>query len=144
MVSQDREFTKEEILDIVQDIATSGGYVNEEKQDKLIHEIKILCLLYLDDPSTIKYIDIDYINALDEFLISKYSELRTIRKKLDIPGYSWPLSEVAQSMDEFLLNNIKDAYVNESIRGKLAKDFGTALDTIRMCKGIIDRIKRDF
>lgn len=139
-----KEFTQEEIRDIIFHNLRNHVYKKEEEIDNILYNIKNVCFLYLADNNYIDNLNIqDVANTLC-FLDEQLEYLESTQESLDVISYSWPFTEVAQGIDEFILHGTKDAYVHELINGKLAKDISNAQDLLKFSLGIMNQIKRDL
>jgi hypothetical protein len=63
---------------------------------------------------------------------------------LDLKDYSWQLTEIKQTTDEYILSGCLDNVCNEIIGAKLSKDITITLELIKFCYVILKDMKRSI
>ncbi|UOK16732.1 hypothetical protein [Vibrio phage phiKT1024] len=117
-------------------------YNDQESDDNVLNGIKQYCYRYLDQETVAKELDMQTIDNALNFLNKYFEELNALQSSLELKYYSWPFTEMAQSIDEFTLSANKQAIVLEVVEGKLCKDVTTALDLVSFCFGIMRLMKK--
>ena len=135
-----KEFSQDEIREIIFDKLRNRSYIEEEQADNILNGIKQVCFSYLynDEISLIE--DSDIQNALN-FLAEKMNHYNKLKESLKIRHYSWSMTEFAQSLDEYILSGDRHGSVHENIDGKLAKDLSSTLELLSFCYGVMIQIQ---
>lgn len=139
MRSNQKDFDSDEIQRIIFDKLRNERY-KEEEEDLILVGIKNISLAYLLNDQMPEVSKNDILDGMS-FLSRKYHYLKHMEKALSLKKYSWPLTEFAQSVDEYILSGDKDKHVNEIIYGKLSKDITNAIDIVSFCYGVLKQIE---
>lgn len=118
-------------------------YDKEELEDQILREIKTVCFDYLRDSKNIDTVTDEELFVSYDFLINKYEEIQNIKEGMKIKSYSWPFSEIAQSLDEITISSSTKSKSTEYTTVKLTKDINYLLDEIGFCYGIINKIMKE-
>lgn len=135
-------YSPNEIREIMMNNLRGHYYNDQESDDNVLNGIKQYCYRYLDQETVAKELDIQTIDNALNFLNKYFEELNALQSSLELKYYSWPFTEMAQSIDEFTLSANKQAIVLEVVEGKLCKDVTTALDLVSFCFGIMRLMKK--
>lgn len=118
-------------------------YETETMEDEVFQDIKTICYRYLDDKRSIDSINDDELYIAFEFLNAKFQEVNKIKESFKIKSYTWPITEIAKSMDEITIAGSMKASSDNPIFYNLTKDINYTLEHIGFCYGIIDMIIRE-
>lgn len=132
-----KEFSAEEIRDIIISNIKNQRYSGFENDDNIISGIKKFCYMYLDDTTVVDEMTIDSLEYSLKYLEALFNKYNALQDSLSVKYYSWPSTELAQTIDEFTLTGDKSAFVYEIIGGKLAKDLTSIIDIVSFCYGIV-------
>ena len=117
-------------------------YETEVLEDNVLKDIKKICYAYLEDPVLVQGVTDDELMTGYVFLTNKMKQLITMQQQMDVKPYSYPLTEVAKTLDVITINTI-DAYSQDKIKTKLSKDMSNVIESMGMTFGVLNKIARD-
>lgn len=137
-----KPFNADEIQKVIYQNLNDSVYEKNEADDRIIAGIKLFCFKFLQDNDHAMLIDMETTESSIDFLSAKIDHLEKVKKALNVKTYSWPLTEVSQTIDEYILAEDGSKLVYEQIYAKLLKDVNGALDLVSLCYGIMINVKR--
>jgi hypothetical protein len=117
-----------------------NDYLQELSDDAAINDLRQLCFLYLDDPTSISHIEDILLEIGLNFLNEKFEEIRIIKESFGIELSQNLLYHVSKTMDEITINGSVDSESTESNSQKFVKEVNRAYETLALYHGIISKI----
>lgn len=135
--SMGKEFTQDEIRDIIIKQNKDGKYSEKENFDHILNGIKRDCFLFLDNIEHADSITEQSIMYAMEFLNREFNRCKDLQSSLNIPYFSCGFTELHQTVDELMLAENEDRVIHEVVGWKLAKDISSLIDNISFCIGTL-------
>lgn len=139
-----KNFDRDDTQAMIYQSAKNGQYQSTEEEDSCFNSIKELCIDYVESGVELPSAELEHVNAALLFLNEKTKGIVKLKESLKLSSYSWQLTEIKQTTDEYILSGGLNHICNEIIGGKLSKDITITLELIKFCYVILKDMKRSI
>jgi hypothetical protein len=139
-----KNFDRDDTQSVIYQNAKNGQYQSIENEDHCFNKIKELCIDYVDSGAELEHAELEAIDAALNFLNEKTIDIIKLKESLELSDYSWQLTEIKQTTDEYILSGGLNNICNEIIGGKLSKDITITLELIKFCYVILKDMKKSI
>jgi endonuclease III-like uncharacterized protein len=115
------------------------NYDVEILEDDVLKDIRVLCLQFLDNPSSINTINTEELYISFNFLNNKFNEIKELQNSFNVPHYFQPMTEIAHSLDNITMSDI-NGIAQDTAKRIMIINLGTALEACTFMYGIVNQM----